>query len=104
MRVSCSLAAFAAEDHDIHRRFVEELGTSSVELCGVTSAALWQLLHKQILLPSSKMNAHERIEAACSFLLQSPPGEINDVLNGLSVHRSILAGPSSMISTACGHR
>ncbi|KAJ6512196.1 F-actin-capping protein subunit alpha [Mycena vitilis] len=27
------------------------------------------------------MNATERIEAACSFLLQSPPGEINDVLN-----------------------
>ncbi|KAJ7050518.1 F-actin capping protein, alpha subunit [Mycena amicta] len=29
------------------------------------------------------MNASERIEAASSFLLQSPPGEINDVLNGI---------------------
>ncbi|KAJ7212196.1 F-actin-capping protein subunit alpha [Mycena pura] len=27
------------------------------------------------------MNETERIQAACSFLLQSPPGEINDVLN-----------------------
>jgi capping protein alpha len=30
------------------------------------------------------MDASERIQAASSFLLQSPPGEINDVLNGLS--------------------
>ena len=29
------------------------------------------------------MSATERIQAASSFLLQSPPGEINDVLNGL---------------------
>ena len=28
------------------------------------------------------MNAEERIQAAAKFLLQSPPGEINDVLNG----------------------
>jgi capping protein alpha len=27
------------------------------------------------------METDERIQAACSFLLQSPPGEINDVLN-----------------------
>ncbi|KAJ4482207.1 F-actin-capping protein subunit alpha [Lentinula aciculospora] len=27
------------------------------------------------------MESHERIQAACNFLLQSPPGEINDVLN-----------------------
>ncbi|KAF5369573.1 hypothetical protein D9758_002577 [Tetrapyrgos nigripes] len=27
------------------------------------------------------MDADARIEAACSFILQSPPGEINDVLN-----------------------
>ncbi|KAJ3972994.1 F-actin-capping protein subunit alpha [Lentinula raphanica] len=27
------------------------------------------------------MEPHERIQAACEFLLQSPPGEINDVLN-----------------------
>lgn len=28
------------------------------------------------------MDAEERIQAASKFLLQSPPGEINDVLNG----------------------
>jgi capping protein (actin filament) muscle Z-line, alpha len=28
------------------------------------------------------MDASERIQAVSSFLLQSPPGEINDVLNG----------------------
>ena len=28
------------------------------------------------------MDSAERIEAASRFLLQSPPGEINDVLNG----------------------
>ncbi|KAF9077600.1 F-actin-capping protein subunit alpha [Rhodocollybia butyracea] len=27
------------------------------------------------------MEPHERVQAACDFLLQSPPGEINDVLN-----------------------
>lgn len=31
---------------------------------------------------SYTMDATERIQAASSFLLQSPPGEINDVLNG----------------------
>jgi hypothetical protein len=30
----------------------------------------------------SIMEATERIQAASNFLLQSPPGEINDVLNG----------------------
>ena len=30
------------------------------------------------------MDSAERIEAASKFLLQSPPGEINDVLNGES--------------------
>ena len=29
------------------------------------------------------MDATERIQAASQFLLQSPPGEINDVLNGM---------------------
>lgn len=29
------------------------------------------------------MDAQERIRAASKFLLQSPPGEINDVLNGM---------------------
>lgn len=28
------------------------------------------------------MDAEERIQAASKFLLQAPPGEINDVLNG----------------------
>lgn len=28
------------------------------------------------------MDATERIQAASKFLLQAPPGEINDVLNG----------------------
>ena len=32
---------------------------------------------------SATMNSEERIQAASSFLLQAPPGEINDVLNGL---------------------
>ena len=31
----------------------------------------------------SDMDPAERIEAASKFLLQSPPGEINDVLNGV---------------------
>ena len=31
------------------------------------------------------MDATERIQAASKFLLQSPPGEINDVLNGESI-------------------
>ena len=30
----------------------------------------------------SSMDANDRIQAASNFLLQSPPGEINDVLNG----------------------
>jgi hypothetical protein len=32
-------------------------------------------------LPS--MNEEDRIQAVSQFLLQSPPGEINDVLNGI---------------------
>ena len=32
------------------------------------------------------MDPAERIEAASKFLLQSPPGEINDVLNGKYLH------------------
>ncbi|KAJ7440910.1 F-actin-capping protein subunit alpha [Mycena galericulata] len=39
------------------------------------------------------MNAAERIEAACSFLLQSPPGEINDVLNDV---RNIISDDDSL--------
>ncbi|KAF7791418.1 hypothetical protein EIP86_002434 [Pleurotus ostreatoroseus] len=31
------------------------------------------------------MNAEERIQAASKFLIQSPPGEINDVLNGTRI-------------------
>lgn len=58
------------------------------------------------------MNAEERIEAASKFLLQSPPGEINDVLNGelRSDHASTsfadcapyqTCGTSSLMTTAC---
>ena len=32
----------------------------------------------------ANMDATERLQAASKFLLQSPPGEINDVLNGKS--------------------
>ncbi|KAJ7288453.1 F-actin-capping protein subunit alpha [Mycena rebaudengoi] len=39
------------------------------------------------------MNSDERIEAACSFLLQSPPGEINDVLNDV---RNIISDDDSL--------
>ncbi|KAJ6619516.1 F-actin-capping protein subunit alpha [Mycena sp. CBHHK59/15] len=39
------------------------------------------------------MNSTERIEAACSFLLQSPPGEINDVLNDV---RNIISDDDSL--------
>ncbi|KAF7294487.1 F-actin-capping protein subunit alpha [Mycena kentingensis (nom. inval.)] len=39
------------------------------------------------------MNASERIEAAASFLLQSPPGEINDVLNDV---RNIISDDDSL--------
>ncbi|KAF7309642.1 F-actin-capping protein subunit alpha [Mycena indigotica] len=39
------------------------------------------------------MNASERIEAASSFLLQSPPGEINDVLNDV---RNIISDDDSL--------
>ena len=34
-------------------------------------------------MDNSSMDANDRIRAASSFLLQSPPGEINDVLNGM---------------------
>lgn len=33
-------------------------------------------------LTTLTMDPAERIQAASNFLLQSPPGEINDVLNG----------------------
>ncbi|KZV96424.1 F-actin capping protein, alpha subunit, partial [Exidia glandulosa HHB12029] len=39
------------------------------------------------------MDANERIEAASSFLLQSPPGEINDVLNDI---RTIISDDDSL--------
>ncbi|KAK0449222.1 F-actin-capping protein subunit alpha [Armillaria borealis] len=39
------------------------------------------------------MDAKERIDAACSFLLQSPPGEINDVLNDV---RNIISDDDSL--------
>ncbi|KAF7308693.1 Capping protein [Mycena chlorophos] len=39
------------------------------------------------------MNAAERIEAASTFLLQSPPGEINDVLNDV---RNIISDDDSL--------
>ena len=34
---------------------------------------------------NSDMDQQERIAAASRFLVQSPPGEINDVLNGMSL-------------------
>jgi len=40
-----------------------------------------QLLPLPLARTSKEMDAKERIQAASSFLLQSPPGEINDVLN-----------------------
>ncbi|KAL1758423.1 F-actin-capping protein subunit alpha [Schizophyllum commune] len=39
------------------------------------------------------MDAKERVEAASNFLLQSPPGEINDVLNGV---RNIISDDDSL--------
>jgi len=36
------------------------------------------------------MDSTDRIEAASSFLLQSPPGEINDVLNGMFAIASVV--------------
>jgi capping protein (actin filament) muscle Z-line, alpha len=49
------------------------------------------------------MEPEERVQAACSFILQSPPGEINDVLNGtldptaarLSTVLTVVAGDSA---------
>jgi len=41
----------------------------------------------------ASMTTEERIEAVSRFLLQSPPGEINDVLNGT------LRSPDIKIST-----
>ena len=44
-----------------------------------------------IVYPTTlNMDSTERIEAASKFLLQSPPGEINDVLNG-ALHESFTA-------------
>ncbi|KAJ7600977.1 F-actin-capping protein subunit alpha [Mycena floridula] len=43
------------------------------------------------------MDATERIDAACRFLLQSPPGEINDVLNDV---RNIISDDDSL-TPAC---
>ena len=43
-----------------------------------------QVLRDTYLRFCLRMDAAERIEAASKFLLQSPPGEINDVLNGNS--------------------
>ncbi|KIY44797.1 F-actin capping protein, alpha subunit [Fistulina hepatica ATCC 64428] len=39
------------------------------------------------------MDQQERIDAACSFLLQAPPGEINDVLNDV---RNIISDDDSL--------
>lgn len=41
-------------------------------------------LFKSCIIPTTAttMDGAERIQAASKFLLQSPPGEINDVLNG----------------------
>ncbi|EEB94770.1 hypothetical protein MPER_06362 [Moniliophthora perniciosa FA553] len=39
------------------------------------------------------MDTNARIEAACGFLLQSPPGEINDVLNDV---RNIISDDDSL--------
>lgn len=37
------------------------------------------------------MEQQERIKIASGFLLQSPPGEINDVLNGIPRCQMLLA-------------
>lgn len=42
------------------------------------------------------MNAAERLQAASKFLLQSPPGEINDVLNGESISDTLWSRDSSL--------
>lgn len=34
------------------------------------------------------MDASDRVQAVANFVLQSPPGEINDVLNGMEYLRS----------------
>lgn len=39
---------------------------------------------------SAQMDFDERIQAVSKFLLQSPPGEINDVLNGMRAVESYL--------------
>jgi hypothetical protein len=41
---------------------------------------------------NTNMDATERVQAAAQFLLQSPPGEINDVLNGMLI---LTASPAS---------
>ena len=46
-------------------------------------SAIAEFTKPAILIIHSIMEATERIQAASNFLLQSPPGEINDVLNGL---------------------
>lgn len=39
--------------------------------------------HRPHFNTPSQMETAARIEAASGFILQSPPGEINDVLNGV---------------------
>ena len=41
------------------------------------------------------MDQQERIQTACAFLLQAPPGEINDVLNGMDLRFSTSLGRPS---------
>ena len=48
----------------------------------------------------ASMSTEERIQAVSQFLLQSPPGEINDVLNG-AVNRLLITKYSANVCT-CG--
>jgi hypothetical protein len=50
--------------------------------CSKTGSSERTLIFTVINCDPSTMDATERIQAASQFLLQSPPGEINDVLNG----------------------
>jgi hypothetical protein len=52
-----------------------EIATLKLDLC--PSYALYKLV------ASNMGDTTERIQIASSFLLQAPPGEINDVLNGM---------------------
>jgi len=72
-------------NHDMKARGIRGRGLCSTS--GIRRTAYISSLDavsKSKALANPVMDSTERIEAASSFLLQSPPGEINDVLNGLS--------------------